>query len=387
MVYDCGSCGLERAGAVILTGCDNRACPQCAAQLSRERIDRLAPAFGRVSGYFAARREAAIEALRKACELHKDSELYWLGCGKSQRVTAAKERYKLARWQLERLRENTWGYKLLTISPPWNPSDPTEYTTARIRARIEDCFARWGRIWAKLGCEGLAAAIVSVEVSDGGHIHLHACLWAPYVQESHLAKLAGCFVHIREVKASPNDKILRGLNIEESLYKAIKEAVKYTCKAPSSKQDWVNGARRKVLHPELAVRWVMATKNMQLGRTYGLMKDAMKAERAANAGDAAQAQADNQSGLQCPHCRTPLTGFPRVENTRELAKALTEWEWKHRVKWRRLSGRLLTPQQIASEVSRTKREEKPERMPDGRTVFGEVFHPRPRPRGGSVSQC
>lgn len=387
MVWDCGECGCTEAGAVVLTGCDSRSCAQCAKKLARERVDRLAPAFGRVPGYFRARVAGTVETLTKAVMDQIDLVDYWKSRGNKTREAASEEKRSLAKWQLERAKEDTWSYKLLTISPKWNPWEESEYSIERIRQRIEDCFARFARIWAKINCGGLAAAITSVEMSEGGHIHLHACLWMPIVYADHLEKLAGCFIDIREVSVSAHE--LRRMTAEEALYKAIKESVKYTVKAPTPKWDWINGARRRVVHPELVVRWCLATKNVQMGRNYGLMHDALKAQKASEAGkDPAKAVADNETCKKCYNCGAPLTGFPRVVTTRALARLLSEWEFRERVEWRPSTGRMLSPLELARGVMTPKPDfakafsgdpsaPKTERDENGRAIFGDVFHPKP----------
>lgn len=354
LVYDCAACGETAAAVVVLTHCDSRACPQCAARLARERVDRLSLALHRVADTFHARREAAAAELGAELEILDAMAAKWERCAadnrerfekgrrvrpetiaRAERLAADnRERAKLARWKLARVREDTWGWKLLTISPQWDPSDASAVTVSGLRARSEDCWRRWARVWQKLECGGLGAAVVSLEISSGGHVHVHALVWAPWVHARHFANLAGCFVDIREVRAKDARKVKLGPEL--AYVEALREACKYAVKAPRVSLEWVRGDRATVTHPALAARWATAMHGRQCGRLLGLARDAMRAHEAAEGIEGAEQAPPVPS---CPCCMAPL-GAAREARTRSLVhrwrgEIRDGWEWRHRVRFAR----------------------------------------------------
>lgn len=354
LVYDCASCGETAAAVTVLVHCDSRACPQCAARLARERVDRLSLALHRVADTFHARRAAIAAELGAELEGALALAAKWsasaaaardrfeAGRGRVRPETIARasrlaaehrERAKLLRWQLARLREDTWGWKLLTISPQWDPSDETAVTVSGLRARAAAVWERWARVWRKLAIGGAAAAVVSLEISSGGHVHIHALVWAPFVHARHIATLAGCFVDIREVRAKDARKAKLGPEL--AYVEALREACKYAVKAPRVSLEWVRGERATVTHPALAARWATAQHGRQCGRLLGLARDAMRAHEAEGIEGAEQAP----PVPSCPCCMAPL-GAAREARTSALVKRWHgeisgEWEWRHRVRFAR----------------------------------------------------
>lgn len=356
LVHDCGACGERAAAVVVLTHCDSRACPQCSARLARERVDRLSLALHRVADYFHARREAIAAELgaelgavevkaakwsRVASENRERFERGQLGRVRPETIARAerlssenRERARLLRWQLARVSEHTWGWKLLTISPQWDPSDSSAVTVSGLRDRAEDCWQRWARVWEKLACGGLGAAVVSLEISSGGHVHVHALVWAPWVHARHFANLAGCFVDIREVRAKDDRKVKLGPEL--AYVEALREACKYAVKAPRVSIEWVRGDRATVTHPALAARWATAMHGRQCGRLLGIARDAMRAHEAAEGLEGTEQRPPVPS---CPCCLAPL-GPARETRTRALVhrwrgEIRSEWEWRHRVRFAR----------------------------------------------------
>lgn len=170
-----------------------------------------------------------------------------------------------------------WTWKLITIAPRWDPSDARSYSVEGLRERLDDVRARWVRCWeGGLAAEGLAAAYWRAECSIGGHVHAHILYRGPWLSPGWLAELAGCYVDVRMVRAKRRDG-----DMSSAIKDAVREAVKYTLKSPSIlHRAWVAGAEFRTPHPELAASWVLATRRRHIVDAYGVMIDAIRAEKA-----------------------------------------------------------------------------------------------------------
>lgn len=317
-VSGCGSCGEPAAHVEVHATCDVRVCPWCARLGARERVEHLGRAAELVPGLATTRaREVdgelveAVEAAtasrdrwRGIAERHREAAGYArtpsscaerlrLAEGAEKRAAAAEERRRLARFELSRVREwKSWRWRLVTISPKWTPGDPQALTVAGLRRRVDDVLRRWRECWdAGARAGGAAAAWVRVELSDAGHVHCHALVYGPWLRVEWWAARAGCFVDVRaprDVSSRAEELPRRGgvvvddlapgeLDAAEraGLRSALRECLKYALKTPSPAHGaWMAGARRDVAHPELAARWVVATRHVQLVRHYGVAREA-----------------------------------------------------------------------------------------------------------------
>lgn len=328
----CNECGDDFARVEIRASCDVRCCPWCARRASAERVERVGAAVELLPGIIAARRVSALarvdaaelvareaaEHWAKAAEAARAARArrvaYWAeraararargsekglagalerlkaaeGLGAVERAARAKEgaaraRVSTARRERHAIRESdslrldggvragAWRWKLITISPKWAPKDRGEVSVAGLRRRVDDVLARWAMCWAagaKAG--GLAAAYASVELSAGGHVHVHVLYLGPYVASSWWARVAGCFVDVRAVDDVP------GADVSMPGPGALREALKYALKSPSVwSRRWLEGEARTVAHPLLAAAWVMATRRHQIARAYGTFRVAL----------------------------------------------------------------------------------------------------------------
>lgn len=253
-------------------------------------------------------------------------------------AAVADHRVRVARRELQAIRESSslredggirrgrWRWRLVTISPQWRPRDPTEVDAAGLRRRVDEALQRWGRCWtegARAG--GLAAAYASVECSPGGHVHAHVLYLGPWVDVRWWARVAGCFVDVREV-----DQIPGGDGLQPAPA-ALMEAIKYALKSPSpSRFEWIRGDRRKVAHPRLAAAWVAATRRHQIARAYGSLREVLDCEGGVDDGDistdAAEDLADRAKPA-CAFCGAALARYPVKYATSRAAELMGRGRW------------------------------------------------------------
>ena len=228
--------------------------------------------------------------------------------------------------QVQAAARNRWSWKLVTVSPPYDPLREDSFTVEGLQRRVDDVVGRVSRVWDDaLSAGGLAAATMSVEISDHGHIHAHILTFGPWVEPSHVAKVAGCHVDLRRVEpralgprvevdySVPRSYIDDGASFQagETLHDAIVEAVKYTIKLPSETHAWLSGEKREVTHPALVARWMAATRSRQLTRHYGLMRDCIEASEALKPDAEDDALREEQAEVvPCRHCGRPVELCP-----------------------------------------------------------------------------
>lgn len=292
----CGSCGDPHARVTVLAHCDVRACVLCARRKATRESARVGDAAARVAGYAHARGPATLR--------QREAELRQREAG---RATPARDR------DCERLRRHVadlraesrgqWRWRLVTLSPAWQPSDAREYRVGALRGRIERVKAAWSRVWALIGVGGAAAAYTSIECSAGGHVHLHALVYGPWRTQKALAAVAECMVDVREAHGE-----------------AVREVAKYALKGPTPRGAWMAGASSELPHPALAAAWVVAARGRRLVEPYGLMRDALAASDAAAEGDAPQ-DASSIDAPRCATCGSAELELARVERTADLARA------------------------------------------------------------------
>lgn len=334
-IQGCGDCGARIASATVTTSCDLRICPFCARQRARSHVALLSAALLRVPGYVAARADSHVEALRELLtERERVRDLWELRAARarerfehatsaavraqavrsiersSRLAAAADDERAQARFDLERAREaqrGGWSWKLVTVSPRWNPDDARAYTVEGLQERAADAWARWELVRERYAAGGLAAAIAKIEASERGHVHVHALVYGPWIKADSASEIAGCFVDVRAIeprvhgrRASDRARETRGereqFSSENALRDAITEACKYLAKVPSVlRNEWVQGRSAHTMHPALAASWVLAMRGAKAGRMYGAARDAVACERLQREG-ASKVERE-------PHCR------------------------------------------------------------------------------------
>jgi hypothetical protein len=199
-----------------------------------------------------------------------------------------------------------WRWRFLTLTHWYDPSDREAFTPAAIRSRVLGLLRQWGAIWStRISIGGMAAATAKIEISDRGHVHLHALYWGPWiaqtyverVQSESVPKAGHTWVQEATSKSDDLDPEAEG---EAGEYAAL-EICKYTAKMISPlSRDWIAGEKRAVLHPAIAAAWQVATAGIQLFRHYGVMRAVVAAYKR---------PADDLAWRCCPECGHDL-GIP-----------------------------------------------------------------------------
>lgn len=314
-VQRCNACGEPAARVRIRAHCDARACPWCSRVRSQEIVRELVAAAPIAAELVApgppldARADELARGL--AAELAQTERQVNAWTDEAERLARRAEacgaRAVEARGRFERATTRavafaararargdelaarasaflrhvrarpSWGWKLVTVSPPWNPSNPLESTPLGLAYRLEDLWQRWRACWASVASvEGLASAFAFVELSENGHLHLHAMFFGPWIAESYWRERAQCMVDVKALRAAPGTKPAHAI---EAL---AREAAKYVTKAPSpTRAQWIAGdGTRSVVHPELAAAWVLAARHRKLSQPYGMAREALAIVRA-----------------------------------------------------------------------------------------------------------
>lgn len=275
-VHTCNACGDPAASVRIHAGCNVRACPWCARRESHQRAAQVKGAVARVPGFVDTRRDAHLAELEA-----RAAELDAARASPHRAANRARVRRAIHGTRAAQVGRAGWSWKLITVSPAWDPSDAASYSVAGLQRRLDDLRARWRALWdAGLSVEGLAAAYWRVEISAKGHVHCHALYFGPWQSDEWCAAQVGCFVDVREVEAGADGTV----------DDAVREAVKYALKSPTAtRAAWVAGLDPSTtVHPELAARWVVATRHRRLAEPYGTMRDAMRAAEECDAPESTQ---------------------------------------------------------------------------------------------------
>ena len=306
----------------VTSSCGSRVCPFCARKQAEQRVALLLGAAERVSGYVAAQAASVDARLTREEQKHaKRAKGYAEKAARAEsagrhavaarhrvRESESESRRVLAKQQLHAVRtRHLWQWKLITVSPWYDPLDPWSYTPEGIRARVADVLARCNALWnGGLACGGLAGMTVRIEISSKGHVHAHCLYYGRFIVPKWARGVADCFVDVRAVR--------RDLKGAVDLKGALAEAVKYATKAPSpTRAEWIAGDRFRVLHPELAAAWVVGTRHKKLLKHLGTMGDAVRAQNATTAPKVTEESAEHV-------CTVPL-GDSRLACGRPLSPA------------------------------------------------------------------
>jgi len=340
-VSSCVACGVEAAAVRVSLHCSLRACPMCARRTAAARVRLVTGAALRVSDLVALRAPGVLATLRETARAARAAVDLWRGRAKRAeergehelaerhraREAAAESRRSAAVWRRARAGEwRSWKWSMVTVSPPWRPMDPGELTVEGLKRRIADAWERWERVWDRLSAGGLAAATARLEVSAHGHVHVHALVFAGFVRNGKLRELAGCHVDRRAPGPRP------GVPAHRAVEELVREVCKYALKAPSAlRAGWVGGSESRSgvsVHPELAARLTVALHREQAVIHYGVMREAVRAESAAQPEGVEDDALAGQSAARCPCCGASGTLLPpTIRSTAEVARELGALGW------------------------------------------------------------
>lgn len=333
-VRPCGGCGEQCGHATVPVGCDVRACPLCSRRDAKESVRDITAAAVRTpelarQGLTAKRVELLETHAAAVARLADLAPGVPSTLGPKRRAASVARAQKIARCArrdlhaLRDLERGSWGWRLITISPPRDVSSSSEATPRGLRERVCSVWRRWRRIWREASVSGLAASWARVELSSTGHVHIHALYFGPYLPQSWLAATAGCIVDVRGLRDVP------GVAPDAALESMVREAAKYALKSASpGRRGWIAGEAAGVAHPRLAAAWTVATRNLRLRESYGLAHEAAKAAEACDPPET--------PGIVCWRCGADLAGVePVFLPTRLLAARVSSDAWRLAVHFER----------------------------------------------------
>ena len=163
-----------------------------------------------------------------------------------------------------------YEWQMVTINPQYDMDiDSWDMSLDGLRSRAlwirKAVKALWGKLWKGPG----AALFRATEISERGHVHVHAIYYGPRIHQGDSEKLAA-EAYGRKVRIDVK-KIKGGKE-------GVKKAVRYAAKsvkgsAAAFNEDFLTGERRaRLLHPKLAAKWEVAAFNLRLSESYGAIR-------------------------------------------------------------------------------------------------------------------
>ena len=212
-----------------------------------------------------------------------------------------------------------YSFRSGTLTAQYNPKDPKDVSVEALRERVLALQASITHAWRKqqrsgaewtLHCPG-AGLVYGIETGKSGNVHMHFVYFGPHIQKAEFEKTvreaysdAG-FSYIRKI--SGNTKHTTTKN-RAQLERAVCEALRYTYKAPASlDENWFDGPR-VVMQPELAARWEVATRGVQLHNRLGAFRhqsfndDRQESTIDDGASTGTDRVTSDRSEPVCPHC-------------------------------------------------------------------------------------
>jgi hypothetical protein len=184
----------------------------------------------------------------------------------------AQERVELVRHAVEVIDRDDDGYtwQLLTVNPQYDVDRRSwDLSIEGLNARAQACADTMRDLWRdELNVPG-AALLRCIEISERGHVHVHAIYYGPMVPKwsttKKVSKLLGrpCQMKVQRIKGGKN---------------GVARAARYAAKsvkgsASAFNEDWLSGERSgRLLDPELAAKWELAVHNFRLSECYGALR-------------------------------------------------------------------------------------------------------------------
>jgi hypothetical protein len=204
-----------------------------------------------------------------------------------------------------------YSFRSGTLTARYNPKDPKDLSVEALRDRALSLQASLSHVWQKLlHCPG-GGLVYGIETGKSGNVHMHFVYFGPHVPKAELEKTAheayadAGFSFIRKI--SGHTKNITSKN-RTQLERAVSKALRYTYKAPASlDENWFDGPR-EVIQPELAARWEVATRGVQLHNRLGAFRQRSSSDdtQESTNDDGASTGTDHvtsdRSEPVCPHC-------------------------------------------------------------------------------------
>lgn len=163
-----------------------------------------------------------------------------------------------------------YEWQLLTVNPQYDVDRRSkDMSIEGLQSRAEACARGVRDLWRdELKVPG-AALLRCIEISERGHVHVHAIYYGPKVVKwsatKAMAKLLGraCKMKVQRIKGGKN---------------GVARAARYAAKsvkgsASAFNEDWLAGERLgRLIDPELAARWELAAHHLRLSEAYGALR-------------------------------------------------------------------------------------------------------------------
>jgi hypothetical protein len=184
------------------------------------------------------------------------------------RATERVELLRYAAGEFPEIDGHVW--QLVTVNPQYDKEKKSpDMSIEGIRSRALRLMKACREMWSKaLNTEG-AALMRCIEISESGHVHAHLIYYGPMVDVEELQSIAvkGC----RRPAMVDSKKIKGGK-------KGVARATRYAAKsvkgsAAAFDEDFLAGDKAgRLLDPELAARWELASHNLRLTECYGALR-------------------------------------------------------------------------------------------------------------------
>lgn len=183
----------------------------------------------------------------------------------------AQERVELLRHAAEALDEvDGYTWQLLTVNPQYDIDRRSwDLSIEGLHARAQACADAMRDLWRDELREPGAAMLRCIEISERGHVHVHAIYYGPKVPKWSTTKVASkllgrpCQMKVQRIKGGKN---------------GVARAARYAAKsvkgsASAFNEDWLAGERSgRLLDPELAAKWELAAHYIRLSEAYGALR-------------------------------------------------------------------------------------------------------------------
>lgn len=273
---DCPQCGEIDSRIIVLASCDLRICAWCGRRRSKELQKDL---YYRCLQVPEKTKEKALRVAAKLFHEANEHEAHMWGfvekkqLGRVKRSRAAMERKRIDAKNV--LGNAHWEWKELVIGQEWEPMNPEDWTRQGLTRRINLVIKQLERFWELCNFSGCATAISNIEISVAGHIHAHVLYYGPFLDMDWLNRGLEDIERAGKITVGSLRKPRKKLKKTDNyLLEALKETIKYCVKGPSPLDwQWIKGDPRPVLHPEIQALWVIVTKDLQLIRRSGVIRE------------------------------------------------------------------------------------------------------------------